>query len=458
VTILARLYRSTRLFLEMRGEARYPYRPLPEIEADQRRRMRRIVAFAHRRVPYYRETMTRLGLTPADFRSAADLSRLPILEPEQIQRDPEYFLPDGRLGRGDLRLRTSGSSGQPRPIYHDEAAIFEHVAHSERDRSIFTGLCGKASGYRQVFVASPAGAVFEIRRYVEERSWAPRGVRTEGRYLSLQDPPEKNWVRLDSLRPVMLHAYGSYLEQLFGYAEATGLRPCLPRVVTFGGDALSESARRLIAERFGLEVFGLYQSTEALKIGFECEMHLGYHANIDLYPVRLVDGEGRDVPHGESGEVIVSNLVNRATVLLNYHLGDITAWLPERCPCGRSLPLLAFVQGRHSEICRLPDGRRLHPQGLRSIFTYAADVWQYQIVQEALDRFRALVVPAADADRPALQARVRAELVKRLGPAVFVEVELVDTIECTKAGKRLGVLSHLREDEGQAAIGTEGPQ
>jgi hypothetical protein len=42
-----------------------------------------------------------------------------------------------------------------------------------------------------------------------------------------------------------------------------------------------------------------------------------------------------------SGEVVVSNLVNRETVLLNYRLGDVAASLPDRCPCGRSLPLLS---------------------------------------------------------------------------------------------------------------------
>ena len=47
--------------------------------------------------------------------------------------------------------------------------------------------------------------------------------------------------------------------------------------------------------------------------------------------------------------MVVSNLVNRGTVLLNYRVGDLAARLPEPCGCGRALPLLSEVQGRRTE-------------------------------------------------------------------------------------------------------------
>ena len=60
-----------------------------------------------------------------------------------------------------------------------------------------------------------------------------------------------------------------------------------------------------------------------------------------------------------SGEVVISNLFNRAMVLLNYRLDDVAALRAEPCACGRSLPFIEGVQGRLSEIVTLADGRKL---------------------------------------------------------------------------------------------------
>ena len=52
----------------------------------------------------------------------------------------------------------------------------------------------------------------------------------------------------------------------------------------YGGDGLPEAVRRLIEGDFGVAVFSAYQAIEALRIGFECEAHAGFHLNEDLYP------------------------------------------------------------------------------------------------------------------------------------------------------------------------------
>jgi len=76
----------------------------------------------------------------------------------------------------------------------------------------------------------------------------------------------------------------------------------------------------------------------------------------------------RGTRDGESGDVVVSNLVNRATVLLNYRLGDIARKLSRTCPCGRSLPLLSFPEGRNDEYLQLASGKVMHPQSVRTVF------------------------------------------------------------------------------------------
>jgi phenylacetate-CoA ligase len=128
-------------------------------------------------------------------------------------------------------------------------------------------------------------------------------------------------------------------------------------------------------------------------------------------------------------------------VLLNYRLGDLGTLATQPCPCGRSLPLLAALDGRSDDIIALPSGRVVHPQVLRTVFTNEARVWQYQVVQEAPDRFRVAVVAAPGADRDELRARIAAGLTERVVDPVMIEVAFVDSIERTPGGKVRPIVS-----------------
>ena len=163
-------------------------------------------------------------------------------------------------------------------------------------------------------------------------------------------------------------------------------------------------------------MISVYQAIESAQIGFECESHRGHHLNIDLCPIRIVDADGRQLPPGESGEVVISNLINRATVLLNYRLGDIAAEIPDPCDCGRSLPLLSMVEGRAHEWLTASDGRRLHSQILIRPFSLDTEVWGYRITQSKPGEFRAEVLAVPGSDREQVAGRIRERFAEIVGP------------------------------------------
>ena len=53
--------------------------PVERIEELQSERLRRLITHAYEHVPYYRRVMDERRLTPSDIRSAADLTKLPVL-------------------------------------------------------------------------------------------------------------------------------------------------------------------------------------------------------------------------------------------------------------------------------------------------------------------------------------------------------------------------------------------
>ena len=151
--------------------------------------------------------------------------------------------------------------------------------------------------------------------------------------------------------------------------------------------------------------------------------------------MQLIDAAGRPVTDGAEGEVVISNLVNRATVLLNYRLGDAAALLGQRCACGRTLPLCSYLGRTKSAWVDLGRGETIHAQALRLAVRDDPDVWRYQIVQEAGREFLLRVVPRPDSDRTAIAARLAAGLGEYLPTGCAVRTEFVTDLPRTTSGK-----------------------
>lgn len=394
-----------------------------------------IVVHAYETVPYYRETMRRLGLRPRDFQTAADLARLPIVERGDIQRDPEAFASTALPIESYLRIRSGGSSGAPRQIFYDARSVIDNGAYAGRHRAVVHKLAGRRLRWREAIIESPFGTTRAVHEFLARHVAVPPSFAIPRLYLSLFDPPEVNVSRLQAFAPHVLDGYGSYFELLFPYIQSTGRRFDWPRVVVYGSDSMSAAARRLITGSFGVPVVSAYGAVEALQIGFECEQGLGYHLNVDLVPLRIVGPNDEEQPAGETGEVVISNLVNRATVLLNYRLGDVAHVNPAPCPCGRALPLLSFIEGRADDWIQMPSGETVHPQTVRTLFTDEDGIFQYQVRQLAPGRFDVDVVVRDGVDRDEIGARLMDKFVRRLGPGTAARIVFVDEVTRTEGGK-----------------------
>ena len=436
---LKKLYWSLFLARQIMGQKRYPFKPLDRILRDQSHNISRMVHYAYNHVPYYRETMKRLGLEPSDFKNAADLEKLPLLERDAIQADPERFLSDEWDRKELFPSRTAGSTAKPLEILCDTGALFESAALGERGQSIVKSLLQKRFNYREISLEPARSTTRKVRKLWREKAFIPKRLQAERRLLSLIDPPEKNLALINDFKPDLIYSYGSYLALLFSHIEKENAPFHRPSAIVYSSDGLPESARRLITEKYQIPVFSWYQANEAIKMGFECEQHKGMHINIDRYPARIVDESGNNLPPGEEGEVVISNLVRRSMVFLNYRIGDLAAWIPHPCPCGRNLPLLSFIPGRRDDLITLPDGRTLHPQSIRYIVTGEQKIWQYQVVQHTPYRFQILVVPMKGADREGMEKRIRDYVEETFGRDVTVEFDFVDSIKRTPGGKHRSV-------------------
>jgi phenylacetate-CoA ligase len=420
-------------------QARIPFASPTAIERAQRRRVRRTVAHAYEHVPYYRETIDQLGLNAGEFTAESDLQRLPLITREQVQRDPEYFVSTAKPIDRWLEFRTGGSTGSPMTVYRDPFGLLQHAGFEQRLRSLMFKLVGRRR-LRVLAIGTTTNPGLVASHATVARSLVPRSAYVVERLLSVFDPPESQLYAINEFRPDVIGSFGSYLEALFLHLHRTGQSLDGPKLVAYGGDGLSDGTRRLIQEEFGLQAFSSYGSVEAFHIGFECEQHRGHHLNVDICPVRLVDDSGRTVPHGESGEVVVSDLINRGTILLNYRLGDMASMVPGACPCGRSLPVLSYLEGRTDDWLLSPSGELRHPQTVRMLFTREPGVLRYQIVQRSESDISVSVVTEERCDRAPLRDRLARKFIDRIGDRTSIEISFVDALPRTRRGKVLTVV------------------
>ncbi|HEY5188960.1 MAG TPA: hypothetical protein VII87_08000, partial [Solirubrobacteraceae bacterium] len=281
-------------------QPRFPFHEAEAIERAQRRRVAATIRYAYRYVPYYRETIDRMGVAPADIRTASDLARLPVIERSQLQTDPEHLTSRVRPLDRYVRLQSSGSSGSPVTVYHDPLALIRAAGYYQRLGWVLHREAGRRFGCRTLEIGHPFRT--ELLQTEETLRRLSRLMGSRELSVSILDPVERSVEQINRFRPHVLSSFGSYIEKLFVHLHASGEPFHRPAVITYGSDAISPAVRKLITESFGIPVYSDYGAYEAFFIGFECPAHLGYHINVDLCPIRVVDPEGRALPEGERGE------------------------------------------------------------------------------------------------------------------------------------------------------------
>jgi phenylacetate-CoA ligase len=396
------------------GQRRIPYLPWPDVEALRDERVRELARYAADTVPHYRELFRAQGIDPRALTTAADLERLPVLTKETLRADPDRFVSESAAGRTSVPFTTSGTTGLRLRIHHDRRSLLLNTAFRERQRHVEVHFTGKELRALRLSIGRPGGTGRKVRGLLDDTTVL---LRQRRRRISSVQPVEQILAEVNRFRPDIVRSAGSTLELLFRTAAATGARLHRPRVAVYGDDMMTSEGKELIETRFGVPVISHYNAVEAFQLGYTCEERRGFHLYADLTHVSVLpEGAAHPVREGR-GIVVVSNLVNHGTVLLNYRLGDVATLTWDACPCGRTGPLLTELEGRAEDRIRLADGTLVSPRRVWDVIRPHESVVRYQLVQSERRRFRLRLATETDADFAAIADGVVAELRSLLGGA-----------------------------------------
>ncbi|TDI96862.1 MAG: phenylacetate--CoA ligase family protein [Caldithrix sp.] len=444
IELLNKLYGNAIVFSNLRAQHRIPYFSEKKLHELRDRRLRRIVQYAAKTVPYYRDFFQREGINSGQIKTVADLDRLPLVDKQELRKDPSRFLSNSALGKNSIAFLTSGSTGLPLNIHHDSNSLLANIAFGERQREVITGICGRKIGYREALISYNGCVSTKVWDFYEKKTYIP--VRPQRLLIPISKTIEAVVQELNRFRPNVLIGYGSYLEAFFKTIYSMEVNIQLPQVLLYGGDAMTNAGRDFIEEKFGVPVLSTYQAMECFKIGFFCENRENFHLHEDLCHVKIVNADGEEVADDEKGEVVISNLVNRGTVLLNYRLGDIASISNRKCSCGRTLSLLSEIEGRVEDIIILPDGQFVHPRVVWSIFKHKNEVLQYQLIQHELMLFELKLVTSGQETVNGFLNELLTDLREVLGESSTIEAEFYNELPRQNRGKFRSVMSYCKSN------------
>ena len=405
--------------------------PLHQLRDYQDQRLRHLLSFAARHVPYYSRVLAEHGISPEDIHSTDDLRRLPFLTRAMVH---EHFdaLRSRVPRRGTQRISTGGSTGEPATILVD----MERMGFGEGSRLRAQRWLGVEPGDREIVLW---GSPIETGR--QDIIRATRDRLLNSRLLSAFDLSEAALARyadvIASYQPVKMYGYASAVHLLARFLRSTNRRlPRSLRAIFTTAEPLFDFQRAEIEAAFECRVGTEYGARDAGLIASECQDGR-LHIPAEGIHVEIVDPDADGI-----GEIAVTVLDSMVFPTIRYRTGDIGSLDPSPCSCGRSLPSLRAVEGRQTDFLVKPQGGYVHALAVIYPLRGMAGIRAFQVVQEEPDLVRVSIVP--DAGFPAQRDEdVRTAIRAVLGPTIRVKVDRVDAINRTRSGKFRYVVSHV---------------
>ena len=187
-------------------------------------------------------------------------------------------------------------------------------------------------------------------------------------------------------------------------AERAEGRDIRLRYGCFGAEPWSEAMRELLEAVWGIDACDCYGLSEVMGPGVAAECREGkgaLHVFDDHFLPEIVDPETGEATDGP-GELVLTTLTKEALPLLRYRTGDVTQFVDDACPCGRTHRRIARFSGRVDDML-IVRGVNVFPSEIEEVvLEHPALGGQYAIV---LDRRTALT-----------NLEVRCELLERIEP------------------------------------------
>ncbi len=335
-----------------------------EIKIFQEQKLSEMLAYVKEHSPFYKRLFAGQNIDISLIKTIEDLQKLPVTTKEDLQLYNNDFMcvPVNKII--DFAT-TSGTLGEPVTFGLTDKDL-DRLAYNE-------AISFDCAGIKE-------GDIVQLMTTIDRRFMAGLAYFLGLRKMKVgvirvgAGIPELQWDSILKYKPNYLITVPSFLLKLIEYAEAHNIdynNSGIKGAVCIGESLRNQELEmntlsKKITEKWNINLFSTYASTEMSTAFTECERAIGGHHHPELIIVEVLDENNNPVKEGESGELTFTTLGIEAMPLLRFKTGDIVKLHHEPCACGRNTLRIGPVIGRKQQMIKYK-GTTLYPPAMNDV-------------------------------------------------------------------------------------------
>lgn len=376
------------------------FRTTEEIEAYQNNRLQEALEYLTEHSPFYMRMFRDNGIDLSTIRTINDLTRLPFTEKKDLQLYNDDFLCVPKEKIVDY-ITTSGTLGDPVTFGCTDKDL-DRLAYNEMKSFSCAGLA--------------PGNIVQLMTTIDKRFMAGLayflGIRRLGASIIRvgNGMPELQWDTIQRIKPDTIMCVPSFILRLIEYAEQHNIdyrNSSVKRIIGIGEGLRNQDFSlnllgQRIKDKWDVELYATYSSTEMGATFSECPYGCGGHVHPELIIVEIIGEDNQPVKDGEVGEVVVTTLGVEGMPLLRFRTGDMSSKVVDKCKCGRFSYRLTPIVGRKNNMIKLK-GTTIYPPAINDVLDNTPYVVNYVvIVQNSFAGTDEVIVKVGVAGNPAI--------------------------------------------------------
>lgn len=322
----------------------------PEVECASRERIRAIqlakliqqVEYTYARVPWYREKMDAMGVSPSDIKTLDDVRLLPFTDKAALRETFPFGMFATSLDEIVELHSSSGTTGKPIVVGYtkDDMDVWSECIARLAQMAGVTASDRVQMAFGYGMFTGGFGLHYGIQRI--GGTMIPAGAGNTERHIQM----------IEDYGTTVLIATPSYAMHICEVGERVGFdwASSTLRVGLFGGEPCPPGLKAEIESRMHITCTDNYGLTEVMGPGVsgECLAHRDQqHIAEDHFLWEVVDPDtGEPVPDGEMGELVLTPLDKKGIPVLRYRTHDLTRVVTDKCACGRTMARMQKVRSR----------------------------------------------------------------------------------------------------------------
>lgn len=408
------------------------------LAAYQLAQLKRLLRHAHDQVPWYRESIARVGLVPEDMTSVSQLSVLPVLDKQTVRENYDAMIAESYRGKTFSKV-TGGSTGEPFRFEITREDYERRMAVMWRGYARAGARMGRRTLYLWGADILPGKSLPALKNRAYHAFFQRRMLNS----FTLTEDNQADYVhQIRRWQPEVLVAYVSPLYQLARYMLSRNVRLNGLSAILTGAEPLHGYQREAIEAAFSAPVYNTYGCREVMLLASECPGVDGLLMNADQFVLESIDETGHGVTESP-GELLITDLHAYGMPLIRYRNGDRVVLSNAGCPSSEyPWPLMRSVEGRQLDVIRTVDGRLLPGEFFPHLLKDIPGVVRFQVRQTALDQLNISLVTDTSHDAEA-RTLLLTVLRENLGERMEITLLDVDQIPLTRGGKHRVTISEL---------------